>query len=291
MSQSEVYAEKDREDRVLRTKGLIEPKEKIYIDYFGGNPTDHAHEFIELAYVVQGKAVHFHEGEKRAIKPGDCFLIDIGSRHGYRDATPDFRLINCLFLPSFLSDTIKDDEMFKSLACNVFMTVEGADRQGRIFVEAGAAPGVHAVLTQMISEMREKNTGYLQVLQSLLKVALIYLFRGLQPAKQPKIISEIIEYINTSCDKKLNVETLSEWMFFSPAYISRIFKKYTGRNLSDYIRSRRMDSVCQKLAFSDASIDSIMADAGYSDKKGFYEQFARYYGCTPGEYRRRNAKK
>ena len=31
----------------------------------------------------------------------------------------------------------------------------------------------------------------------------------------------------------------------------------------------------------------VVLDAGYGDKKSFYEQFSRMYGCTPGEYRRR----
>lgn len=275
-------------DDVLRKKDLIEPNEKIFIGYFGGNSKEHAHDFIELVYVVSGRAKHFHDSVERTVKPGDCFLIDIGSRHRYSESTSDFKLINCLFQPSFLSAAIKDDETFKALACNVFMTVEETGLQGGIFVESSAAPGVHAVLKQMLDEMSEKKTGYLEILQSLLKVALIYIFRGLAPASQPRIIAEIVEYINFACDKKLNVETISESMFFSPAYISRIFKKYTGKNLSDYIRERRMENVAKKLSETDASIDKIIIDAGYSDKKGFYEQFFRFYGCTPGEFRKRN---
>ena len=52
-----------------------------------------------------------------------------------------------------------------------------------------------------------------------------------------------------------------------------------------------MENVAQKLSHTDESIESIMLDAGYGDKKSFYEQFSRMYGCTPGEYRRRNARK
>ena len=138
----------------------------------------------------------------------------------------------------------------------------------------------------MIDELARKQTGYLEVMQSLLKVVLIYLFRGLKPDPQPRMIKDVIEYVETACDKKLNVEALSESMFFSPAYISRIFKKYTGRNLSDYIREKRLENVAKTLIKSDDSIDDVILSAGYGDKKSFYEQFARLYGCTPGEFRR-----
>ena len=195
-------------DRILRTKDLIRPGEKIYIGYFGGDSTEHKHEFIELVYVVSGTAKHLHEGEKSRIKPGDCFLIDIGSRHGYCEATQDFTIINCLFTPSFLSSSLKDDQLFKSLACNVFVTMESAGKQGRIFASRAAAPGVYAVLMQMINEFRDKKEGYLEILQALLKVALIYIFRGIETAPGPKIVTDIIEYIYAACDKKLNVETL-----------------------------------------------------------------------------------
>ena len=57
--------------------------------------------------------------------------------------------------------------------------------------------------------------------------------------------------------------------------------------MSEYIREKRMENVAQKLSHTDESIESIMLDAGYGDKKSFYEQFSRMYGCTPGEYRRR----
>ena len=182
-------------DRVLKKKDLILPSEKIFVGYFKGHSAPHAHDFIELVYVVAGEATHIHDGRERRIKPGDCFLIDIGSLHSYKDDTGDFTLINCIFQPSFLSQTVKDDQMFKSLACNVFMAVEGAENPGAIFVGAGSAPGVHALLTQMIDELARKQTGYLEVMQSLLKVVLIYLFRGLKPDPQPRMIKDNIQYV------------------------------------------------------------------------------------------------
>lgn len=271
--------------KVMTRERFIEPVEKIHLGKYFGNAALHTHEFIELVYVLSGSANHIVGRSCSKIYPGDCFLIDIGKEHGYENADADFTIVNCLFQPSFLSAAIRDDELFKQLAVNVFVAFSEEEMSDTLFVKSGMAPGISTLFSQMIMEYEAKKTGYLEVLQSLLKVSLIYLFRSSKTAVQPKIVTDILAYLRDAGGRKIKIEELSEAMFFSPAHISRLFKKYTGMNLSDFMRENRFGYVCEKLVTTNLSIDAILAEYGYNDKKSFYEQFHRIYGCTPKEYR------
>ncbi len=270
---------------VITRERFIEPVEKIHIGKYGGNSPVHTHEFIELVYVFAGSADHMSGGVSTRVSQGDCFLIDLETEHGYENADDEFTVLNCLFQPSFLSAAIRDDELFKQLAVNVFVAFSKEEMSETLFVKSGMAPGISTFFGQMLAEYERKEVGYLEVLQSLLKVVLIYLFRGSKTAVQPKIVTDILKYLSEAGGRKIKIEELSEAMFFSPAHISRLFKKYTGKNLSDFMRENRLEYVCEKLVTTNASIDAILVEYGYNDKKNFYEQFHRIYGCTPKEYR------
>lgn len=275
---------------VLLKTDLIDSAEKIKIQRNSQSSEEHSHDFLELVYVASGKAEQVVDGEKQVISAGDCFLIDIGMQHGYVDTSDDFCVINCLFLPSFLSSVTADDTAFKELACNVFASITSSLVPTYLFVSSGSAMGLGELFARMLDEYVNKGTAYLEALQSLLKVVLIAMFRSCGKQGQPQLIGDVIEYVRRSAGKKVKIEDLSEAMFFSPSYISRLFKRHTGRNLNDFIREARMQSVCKSLIETKDSVDKIIFDHGYSDKKGFYEQFNRLYGCTPAQYRRNFSK-
>lgn len=275
-------------ENLLHKNDLIDSDEKISVHRSPNPSAEHAHDFLELVYVASGKAEQVVDGERQNISTGDCFLIDIGMRHGYEKTSPDFCVINCLFVPSFLSTVTTDDAAFKELACNVFASVTSSLVPKYLFVSSGSAMELGGFFERMLDEYAGKKTAYLEALQSLLKVVLITMFRSCGEKGQPRIIGDIIEMVKRSSGKKVKIEDLSEAMFFSPSYISRLFKKHTGRNLIEFIRETRMQSVCKSLIETRDSVDKILSDHGYSDKKGFYEQFNKAYGCTPAQYRRIN---
>ncbi len=55
-----------------------------------------------------------------------------------------------------------------------------------------------------------------------------------------KEIETIKKYIYENYDKDIGVEVLAAQVCFAPSYLSYIFKKETGQNLSKFIKSYRM---------------------------------------------------
>lgn len=274
--------------QILHKLDFISPEEGICVMCTKPADNRHAHDFFELVFVDEGSARHTVGGESYGIGRGDLFLVDIGVEHGYRDMSPDFRVLNCLFLPTFLSDVVRDDSTFSELAAAVFLhSVTRPDEP--FFVRAGGVPGARSVTGQLLDEYKGKKRGYLEVLQALLKVLLIYALRASAGStaapRSDRLTDEIMEYVARAGGRRVLVGEISRAMFFSPAYIGRIFKEKTGIPLSKFIADRRMEHVCHLLVATDRTIESILAETEYSDRKSFYEQFFRRYGCTPGEYR------
>lgn len=276
--------------KILRKLDYIAPDERITVSRANPDDSCHAHDFYELVFVSEGTAEHVLADTAYTVGRGDLFLVDIGVEHCYRRPSADFEVLNCLFLPAFLSDVVRDDSTFSELAGKVFMGAACCPDKP-LFVRAGGVPEARATMLQMYDEFHAKKAGYLEVIQALLKVLLIYVFRAPDTPAVPRsarLVDDIIEYVSRSGGRKVRVEEISQAMFFSPAYIGRIFKETTGIPLSRFIAEKRMEHVCRLLSDTDGTIESILAEAGYSDKKSFYEQFYKRYGCTPGEYRQRS---
>ena len=58
--------------------------------------------------------MHTLNGKTSRIQEGDYFIVDYGSMHSYQDSQ-DFMLINCLFLPEIVDDTLRGCQSFEKL--------------------------------------------------------------------------------------------------------------------------------------------------------------------------------
>ena len=91
----------------------------LYLERLEGHSStpQHSHNYFEFVYVLHGRALHYTENKKAMIKEGDYFLIDINQSHGYETATPneEFAIINCMFMPSFLDNTLGNTAQSKGL--------------------------------------------------------------------------------------------------------------------------------------------------------------------------------
>ena len=259
-----------------------------------GDRARHSHEFVELVYVLDGRAHHTLGDETMELKKGDLFVMDIGVEHEFRvEEGEDITLCNCLFYPEFLTRAITGDS-FIDLAYDMFFSGYEDERgaKGYLYLLGKDTSGIERLVLEMVDEQEKKREGYLKVIRSLLSVVLIKTFRLCEskkhqplPSVQRKIVGEIVDYVAAHDSKDLSVGEISHAMFFSPSYLSRVFKQHTGKSLVKFIQSKKIETAAELLRTTDYTIDKIMFDAGYSDKKHFYEVFSDAYGVTPGEYR------
>ena len=98
-------------------------------------------------------------------------------------------------------------------------------------------------------------------------------------------ISGCIDYICTHLHEPIRMETLARHTGLSESYLSTLFKKETGRSVSEYVLYKRMEAAQNMLKYSDYSYAEIGAILSFSSQSHFIRVFKKYTGHTPKEYR------
>ncbi len=103
-----------------------------------------------------------------------------------------------------------------------------------------------------------------------------------------EVISRIQEIIETRLNDNITLESIASEMFFTPSYLSRLFKKETGKNFSDYLIDRRLEEAKILLLSTNRTVDSIAEETGYENANSFRRLFKSKIGMSASEYRASN---
>lgn len=103
-----------------------------------------------------------------------------------------------------------------------------------------------------------------------------------------KEINRILDYIEDNICEDLSLEILSKQLHYSNSYISRMFNKYVGLNLNDYINRRRLSLVAVAIKSERKSISYLANHYGFNSQKYFSNVFKRTFGISPSEYQKGN---
>lgn len=100
------------------------------------------------------------------------------------------------------------------------------------------------------------------------------------------LIQNCILYIEQHYSEELNLTTLAELHYVSRQYLSSLFKKETGMNLTDYIQECQMQHALEFLNDSANTVSRAAELCGYENTAYFTKIFKKYHGITPREYRK-----
>lgn len=109
-----------------------------------------------------------------------------------------------------------------------------------------------------------------------------------QSGEIEKNITMALKYINANIKKPLTLENVSQKIFLSPSYLSRIFKNYFNDNFINYINSQKIALAQEKLAFTNVPINKLAQQIGFSQTSYFTKIFKQKVGMTPSKYRKYN---
>lgn len=99
------------------------------------------------------------------------------------------------------------------------------------------------------------------------------------------VIHKSIEFIEDHLDQPLSLENVSKEAGFSKFHFHRIFKKYVGKSLIDYIRYRRISSSAQMLLYTNERILDIALYFNFESQEAFTRAFKSIYALPPAQYR------
>lgn len=104
-----------------------------------------------------------------------------------------------------------------------------------------------------------------------------------QKLKYSPHIRKCMQYINKNLHRKISVGELAQECGLSEDYLSHIFKKEVGENLSSYIVTQKLE-LSKTMLFEGFDSIKICCTLGFCSQSHFISSFKKAYGITPGEY-------
>ena len=258
----------------------------------------HKHKFIEIVYIVSGKAKHVINQNEYDVKKGDISVINPYEAHAFFADTScgeEFVAYDLMFTPDFIDKTCLESDDFSHLS-ESFMFYSLFPDEKEFKERFNLVPNcnfeLETVFEKIYYEYKNKKDGYINLIRVYTAEIIIKLLRKIQEFKKTKIsesqkqlVSSVTEYIENNYSIKINTEEIASKMFFNKNYISKLFKKETGLSINEFVREIRLKEACRQLATTNRNITAIAFDCGFSDIKTFYLTFKKYMGCTPKVYR------
>ena len=265
-------------------KAISEDINKASFDYpyigkgtnFENNPL-HFHSELEVLYVMEGEISATIETENRLLKKGDICIILPGQIH-----------------------TLLQIGRIKLSVIKLFPAVPlyGARMESCIFSECSAhyAPLKDAV-DRILSENAARQIGYQLAVRTACDALALYVLRALScpmdtSASQEKqsfgirFLENANEYLESNYKRDISLDTAAAAFGYSRSYFSRLFKAVCGMNFFDYLSIFRLKKSTALLQSSDLTIESVAISCGYSCLRSYNRAFHKYFGQSPGSYRK-----
>ena len=270
-------------------------KEKIYI-FEVSHQTSHLHDhnFLELAYVVSGRAVHWQDGREHHISKGDYFVLDYNMQHQYRCRPGEsIQLINCLFLPESIDRSLTGCRSFRELLKHHLIRFEYealSDIPTTVIYKDDGA--VYPLLRRILEEYQAKQPGYLELMRAYLIEILILSMRRLVQEHTYRLREDscrfIMDYVEEHYMEPVTLQEIAQKLHVSLPHLSQKFKAASDMTFHEYLQRTRLKQACLLLANTKKKIPEISALSGYENTKFFNQLFKRYYHMSPREYRKQH---
>lgn len=245
----------------------------------------HYHDFFELQFYTSDAGSLIINDTEYPVKRGDVAMINLFEPHMLMVNPTTYQNRLCISInPNFLLASCSDNSNLLQLF----------NRGNRNY------PFAHLEedkFEEYLSILERFNNINIKHGRDILERALLYelsahLFDDFYDDEQTypsdlqaiTTIIKLVRFIDDHIAEDLPLERLAGEVNFSKFYTCRLFKKYTGYTLNNYIVSKRIEQT-KVLLKGNMSINDISKSSGFNNYSYFYKTFKKIYGVNPAEYK------
>lgn len=101
-------------------------------------------------------------------------------------------------------------------------------------------------------------------------------------------VQKVLTAIDSDLTADLSLHSLAEIFNINASYLSSLFKRETGKTLTDYVSHKRIEHAAYLLQTTNLQIQVVAQHCGIFDVNYFAKMFKKYMGKTPKEYREKS---
>ena len=241
----------------------------------------HSHQdFLEMVLIVSGSGEYFVHDKVCHVEAGDLLIYNSGVVHdefaGNKIEIGSYCIaISGIHMPGLRRDALISDDCDQVFSCGdafeeLRVLLEMMYRnlsECYINAEAVCAGLMHALLEKVLTVLHRSDQ------------------REHETLKPNELGFQIKEYIDEHYTEPMTLQSIANYLNFSPYYLSHVFKEMSGYSPIQYLIRRRIGEAQTLLITTDLPIIRIGEMVGYETQNYFNLQFTKCVGMPPKRFR------
>ena len=235
-------------------------------DYLG---IMHAHDFIEIVYIISGRADYSVGNRQIQVKKGDLVIVNYQTAHafiGHENPEDPFIAYDLAFSPDFLDSSLLGDKYFEEMHASFLLNslLPARSVKPTVNLTGYGFDDFNRLYHSMFQEFQDKQRGYADILRANIVELIIKIYRKLDETSsntpesvRQQVVDDILKYIHLHYQEKLNLTDIANRIFLSKDYLNRLIKNRTGKTFVSYLQSFRIERACTMLRDSEHNIEKI----------------------------------
>ena len=262
----------------------------LYPHARGNHCQSHRHDYVELAYVIQGSYTHIVEGKTLKIRKGEILFLSQRAHHEILSAKKEDLMINIIIKPEFFEKIfliIGEEETPLHcflLDCLCKRKWEIDYLHFKVENERFVQNLMENMLETLINDVPNKHN----ILQITLGLLLLHLMNHVDTLasvqERDRMTVQVLRYIEDNyCEGSL--KELAQILSYDFHSLSREIRKKTGKTYTQLVQEKRLSQACFYLRNTDMSVEEISRRVGYENVSFFHRLFHSRYGVSPRRYK------
>lgn len=220
--------------------------------------------YYDFTYVLDGSMTYIVDGREVVLGKDDAIFLRPGMRRARRAADAPVRFVSFNFLlregvtlpfDSYLKGCISPD----------------TKRLFSIFSQEHLSPKFHA---------EQKCVNLLNyILFELLDTELLH--------SKNEHVRSILKHVEQHLGEDLSLSAMARMAGLTPEYTATIFKRETGKTLSEYVNEKRLLAARNEIRNTRKPLRQIATETGFENYHYFSRLFKKYFNTTPTKTRAR----
>lgn len=256
-----------------------------------GDTPLHCHDFLEIAIVISGRAVHRTISGLKPVGGGEVFIISPGQWHAF-ERCRELRTYNCVvgldLIQRELAWTLHDHSLSRLVGHarnqrDILSLTLGDDQ---LQVCADYLERLRSLQSDANPCIRPTQIGYLLVfLGELARHRLSSPVRDGIPTAHPAITTAM-ELMAGELTRDWSITALAHRFELNPSYFSRCFSRCTGLSPMNWLIRQRAEQAAILLLTTGRPIAEVGRSVGWGEPNYFSRRFRAVFGQSPKDYRK-----